>query len=158
MMGRAIRFALLLCTTFAATAKAEPLEWRSLGLKQNVVLCAALFHVRAEWMVRFRMDPTALGREFAASESLLRIYGDHVPALGGRSRSGPKEGGSPLITGPLTRGPTDLSLDAYHAREKLVEHFTTTGAMKHRPPVCLEDETCSSCWTLLRWMQTEGRP
>jgi hypothetical protein len=117
------------------------------------VLCAALFHVRADWMVEFEMDPTASGREFGAALELQRIYGAHVATLGYRSYVPPDKGRPPLIRGPLTRGPTDLGAEVYWARQKLVGMFTQSGAMRHRPPICLEDETCASCWDLLHAMQ-----
>ncbi len=154
MIGRTLRFALFVAACQDLPASAEELEWRSPGLRQNVALCAALFHVRTDWMVGFVMDPTASGGESGAALELQRIYGERVPTLGFRPYVPPEEGRPPLIRGPLTRSPTDLGPEVYWARQKLVNMFTASGAMKHRPPVCLEDATCASCWDLLRAMQT----
>lgn len=153
--GRTIRFALLFCVGLSSTAGAETLVWRSVGLRQNVILCAALFKVRSDWMVEFKMDPTASAREFDAAFELQTIYGQHVHALNGWPKFPPDEDRPPLIRGPLTRGPTDLGPEVGRAKEKLLTMFTESGDMKHRPPVCLEDETCASCWDLLRLMQTQ---
>jgi hypothetical protein len=139
----------------AQAAAEQSLNWRSLELRRHITFCAAYFHVRAEWMVKFEMNSSALMREFTASDDLQRIYSENVTALGWRPSRSPDEKRPPMLHGPLTRQPANLGSDVYWARLKLVQMFTDSGAMNHRPPVCLEDETCGSCWDLLRQLQAQ---
>ncbi|TAG11868.1 MAG: hypothetical protein EAZ40_16625 [Rhodobacterales bacterium] len=153
--GRAIRFALLFCAAASFPAKAEKLEWHSEGLKKNVIFCAALFEVRFDWMMEFRMEPTAYMREYDAAQQLQKIYGEHVSTFGSDPSVKPDGGyGPPEIRG-LTREPAYLGTDVFWAKQKLLDILTESGARRHRPPICLEDDTCASCWDLLRAMQSQ---
>jgi hypothetical protein len=163
MRGWSIRAALVLCAVLSSPATAERLEWHSDGLKKNTIFCAALFHVRFDWMVEFQMEPTASMREFEASEKLQEIYGQHVSTFGSGLNIDPDERradskerkGPPLNRGPVSIEPADLGPYVYWGRQKLLKILTESGARQHRPPICLEDETCSSCWDLLRLMHTQ---
>jgi hypothetical protein len=163
MRGWSIRAALVLCAVLSSPAKAERLDWHSEELRKNTIFCAALFRVRFDWMVEFQMEPTASMRELEASEKLQEIYGQYVSSFGfglsidpDKRKVDPDEGkGPPVTRGPVSIEPADLGPYVYWGRQKLLKILTESGARQHRPPICLEDETCSSCWDLLRLMQTQ---
>ena len=123
MRGRAIRFALGLCAALSSSVSADQLDWGSVGLRQNVVLCAALFQVRGGLMIEFGGDEAEAMKELNASLLLQDIYRSRTfSSLMKPETSGDRR--RPLeLRGPLPTTPFNLEEAVLDARNRVTNLF-----------------------------------
>lgn len=133
LLKRSIACLLALSTNLVSAAYAEPLDWRSVGLRKNVVLCAALFEVRDAWMIDAGMDESAVLRELNASLDLQGIYQEQTLSFVRRPRQQEDPHGPPRLLGPLPTKGFEIEQEVRNARERLRLFFLATGELKHRP-------------------------
>ena len=155
MLRRALRFALGLCAALPSAVSADQLDWDSVGLRQNVVLCAALFQVRGGLMIDFGGDEAEAMKELNASLLLQDLYRSRTFSFLDKPDTSEDRRRSPVIRGPLPTTPFNLEEAVLGARNRVTNLFLVTGAMKALPPACEADQTCASCGDLLRAMREQ---